>query len=127
VLTVTSQRRQRQKLAQDEYGDEADADLRDKDPPSIPEEYEDKANMAFDYIQASKAKMNMDKYAKVKRDFESDDDLSHSEFGARPEDIRDYKPEDIRDYESEDISDYEFQRPATMRSRERRIPVARPS
>ncbi|SPJ85273.1 uncharacterized protein FTOL_11054 [Fusarium torulosum] len=116
------QRRQRQQLTQDEYGDEADADLRDTDPASIPEAYEDKANMAFDYIQAARARVARvatDQYAKAEKDLESDNDSSHSEFGA--------EFDDIGDYDSEYISDDEFQRPITVRSRERRIPAARPS
>ncbi|KAH6954263.1 hypothetical protein DER45DRAFT_570127 [Fusarium avenaceum] len=83
-----SKRRQRQQLAQDEYGDETEADLREIGPPTIPKEYSDKTNAALHYIQASRHRARQ--YAKAKRDLESDDDSSESGDGAEYEELSDY-------------------------------------
>jgi hypothetical protein len=109
VLTVISQRSQRQQLAQDEYEYEADADLRDKGPLPIPKEYEDKPNVALDYTQASRSRVAKDTHAKAIKDWEEDNGSFRPEFGAM----------------FVERGDYEFQRPATVRSRERRIPAER--
>jgi hypothetical protein len=116
VLTVTSQRRQRQQLAQDEYGDEAHTDLPNKSPPSIGENdllareleiawnkasrLDHRAGVGFDISQAPRLRVATDEHAKAERDLELNNDSSHSEFGA----------------EYEELGDYEFQRPATVRS-----------
>ncbi|CAJ0546584.1 Ff.00g012110.m01.CDS01 [Fusarium sp. VM40] len=83
-----SKRRQRQQLAQDEYEDETEADLREIGPRTIPKEYSDKANAALDYIQASRDRARQ--YAKAERDLESDDDSSESGDGAEYEELSDY-------------------------------------
>jgi hypothetical protein len=76
MLTVTSQWRQRQQLAQDEYGDEAEADLRVKGSPPIPIDYKEKMDAALDYLQASKARKIT--YVETERDSETDDGWSVS-------------------------------------------------
>ncbi|KAM0224114.1 hypothetical protein ACHAQD_002485 [Fusarium lateritium] len=98
------QRRQRQRLTQDEYGDEADIDLRHIDPPPIPKEYANKADAALTYIQASRARLAKDKYVKTDRELESDNDSSRSEFSD----------------ESDEFGAYKFQMPGTVMSRERK-------
>jgi hypothetical protein len=65
-----------------------------------------RAGVGFDISQL---RIATDEYEKAEEDLELDNDSSHSEFGA----------------EYEELGDYEFQRPATIRSRKRRIPAAR--
>jgi hypothetical protein len=90
VLTVTSQRRQRQQLDQDKYGDEAHTDLPNKSPPSIGENdslareleieldkasrHDHRVRVGFDISQAPKLRVATDEYAKAERDLESDND-----------------------------------------------------